>query len=91
MIEINYSAQSVYYDKKVPVNRKIFIILDKLSITVPKVMAVLKRTILIGLSLQDKTDENLLGLTDLVIDLTRTWILRCLFSPICICVSPCGQ
>jgi len=54
-------------------------------------MAVLKRMILIGLSLQDKANENLLGLTDLVTDLTQTWIIRCLFSPVCICVSPCGQ
>ena len=53
-----------------PVNRKRFMILDKLRITFPKVMAVLKRIILIGLSLQDNTNENLLGLTDLVKDLT---------------------
>ena len=46
-------------------------------------MAVLKRAMLIGLSLQDKTNESLLGLTDLVTDLIQTWIIRCLFSPVC--------
>ena len=59
-------------------------ILDKLRVTLPNVMAVLKRAMLIGLSLQDKTNESLLGLTDLVTDLIQTWIIRCLFSPICI-------
>jgi hypothetical protein len=57
---------------KAPANRKRFMIPDKLRITFPNVIAVLKRMILIVLPLQNKTNENLLGLTDLVTDLTQT-------------------